>query len=111
MLTPAGRSAYALYIELLSAAAAFKQAWQVEVGDRVELRRGQYSTITGKDFCSRTGSVVDGRCEGSALLIVETTSGVVRHAYPLDASVKVEPTDAQLQSIRAEVKRRRKGAC
>lgn len=111
VLTPAGRSARKLYDTLLSAACTTKQAWEVEVGERVTYAHevgvgARWFTVVEKEFTSTSGSVVDGRCLGSAVL----KSAKVGHMATPDTLMAVYPGVEVKREIIAEVAKRRKGA-
>lgn len=108
-MTAAGRSARKLYDELTAAACTTKQAWEVEVGETVAYASdtgNRWFTVAGRDFSSTSGSVVDGRCMGSAVLITTWSN----HMAVPDTLMKVRPSVEARVAIINEVARRRKGA-
>jgi hypothetical protein len=109
MLTRAGRAALALYEELLDAATPRIQAWELEEGQTwsYDQRGARWESCIRKDFTSTSGSLVDGRCTGSAA--IRTSETTVTYVRP-DTIIRVAPSDEALAKVAAEVKRRRKGA-
>ena len=108
-LTPAGRSAHALYESLIAEASVTVQAWQVAVGDTVTYasdRMNRWFLVETKDFSSSTGTVVDGRCLGSAMLGSSRTV----HCTTPDTLMKIKPSSATICDIMRTVASRRRGA-
>lgn len=106
MLTPKGKSARKLFDELITEATDRKPAWDVAIGERIQVRPGKFARVIGKSFTSRSGAVIDGMCLGSAVL--ETKSSSI-HFTP-DSLVGIAPSSERRNEIIREVVKRRSGA-